>query len=321
MLLAPEVRDKYRIEFFSGTSRAVEVAIARAGRPERVILSPFEHPSCLSVARWYGFIAGSEVCQIVFGPEDMFSSWRNQEDKLVKQILKHVSADEKTAVLILSQVCYSTGMVIPVENIIRRMRWSLGGSKLRIIIDGAHSAGNGQRLTISGECDSFVISAHKWLLAPEPCGIILSLDNVHKEELVPYDAWNTNLPSTTANAHMVAGLLSSLRLLNELGFECLWTYSLELRKLFTERMASKFTFIGENTGLRTSLMLALCPRPGKQWKYDFRELREYFKSRDVHVLVLSIDPSTPWVRITLRSFVEFQNLDVLCRALEEAIVE
>src|SRR5437773_7711248 len=43
LLLAPDDRENCRIEFVGGTSRAVEVALARTGRPQKVIISPFEH--------------------------------------------------------------------------------------------------------------------------------------------------------------------------------------------------------------------------------------------------------------------------------------
>src|SRR5262249_11731944 len=66
LLLPPTQWEKYTIEFFAGTGRAMEVALARAGKSERIILSPFEHPSVVDVAKWYASVSGVEVHQLHF---------------------------------------------------------------------------------------------------------------------------------------------------------------------------------------------------------------------------------------------------------------
>jgi len=218
--------------------------------------------------------------------------------------------------LVLSEVSYATGGVIPVWKVVQRLRRQPQGSTLKIILDGAHAAGNGQAPHVLDECDSYVFSAHKWLLAPEPCGVVLSQ---HEGKAVPYDAWNKTLPATTANGNMMAGLLSSLRLIEELKLERLWAHSRELRKRFIHRMRCKFSIVGEDTGIESSLMLAVCPRPEKRWKYEAVELREYLQRNDVHVLVMSIDPHTPWIRVAFPCFIEVQHVNILCSVLEEAI--
>src|SRR5947209_2452810 len=52
LLLDPADANDCRIEFVGGTSRAVEVALVRSGQPAKVIISPFEHPSVIQVAKW-----------------------------------------------------------------------------------------------------------------------------------------------------------------------------------------------------------------------------------------------------------------------------
>jgi selenocysteine lyase/cysteine desulfurase len=317
LLLKPDQRERYNIEFFSGTSRAMEIALARAGgRPAKIILSPFEHPSVVDVSRWLAFISGVEVHQVKFKPGDYFHHWQDQEDKLIEDVLREASRDARPSVLVLSEVSYATGSVIPVEGVVQRLQRQQHGLTLKIILDGAHAAGNGQAPHVLDECDSYVFSAHKWLLAPEPCGVVLSQ---HEHEVVPYDAWNRSLPATTANGHMMAGLLSSLRLIEDLKLERLWAHSRELRKRFINNMQCKFSVVGQDTGMESSLMLALCPRPGRRWKYEAAELREYFQRHDVHVLVMSIDPHTPWIRVAFPCFIEVQQINILCSVLEEAI--
>jgi selenocysteine lyase/cysteine desulfurase len=317
LLLRPDQRERYNIEFFSGTSRAMEVALARAvGRPAKIILSPFEHPSVVDVARWFTFISGAEVHQVQFEPEDYFRPWQDQEEKLIEDVLRAATIDSRSNVLVLSEVSYATGVVIPTGRIFQRLQRQQRGSTLKLILDGAHAAGNSRNPHVLGECDSYVFSAHKWLLAPEPCGVFISQ---HESDVVPYDAWGKFLPATTVNVHMMAGLLSSLRLLEELKLERLWAHSRELRKRFINRMRCQFSIVGEDTGTESSLMLAVCPGPGKRWKYETGVLREYLQSNDVHVLVMSIDPHTPWVRVAFPCFIEFQHINILCSVLEEAI--
>jgi cysteine sulfinate desulfinase/cysteine desulfurase-like protein len=317
LLLPHAQRERYNIEFFSGTSRAMEVALARAvAHPAKIILSPFEHPSVAAVSRWFAFISGAEVHQVQFEPEDYFRPWPNQEEKLIEDVLREANLDARHSVLVLSEVSYAMGGVIPVMSVLQRLPCHHQESKLKIILDGAHAAGNGQAPHVLDDCDSYVFSAHKWLLAPEPCGVILTQ---HESAVVPYDAWNKALPATTVNVQMIAGVLSSLRLLEELRLERLWAHSRELRERFVNLMQCKFSIIGEETGMKSSLMLAVCPLPGKRWKYEDAELREYLQRNDVHVLVMSIDPRTSWVRVAFPCFIEVQHVNILCSVLEEAI--
>src|SRR5436190_12975196 len=112
LLLDSGDRENWRIEFVGGTSRAVEVALARTGRPQKVIVSPFEHPSVMEVAKWFVSIAGAELCQLQFEPHDHFRCWQEQEDLLVAQIAEALKGAPRAA-LVLSEVNYATGVLIP----------------------------------------------------------------------------------------------------------------------------------------------------------------------------------------------------------------
>ena len=296
LLLESDVRENYRIEFVGGTSRAVEVALARTGRPQKVIISPFEHPSVIEVAKWFVSIAGAELCQLQFAPQDNFRCWQEQEDLLVAQIAE----------------------VIPVEQVIDRLREFTGPSRLKIILDGAHAAGNNQNPTGIHKCASYVFSAHKWLLAPEPCGVIVS-HNPAPDELVPYDAWNCTLPATTVNVHMLAGVVSSLRFLKKLGLERLWEHSGQLRERFVGRTKHLFNVVGEESGMGATLLLAICPHAEKRWKFSATELSTYLQNNSVHALVMSIDPEVPWIRVAFPCFIDFEHVDVLCDVLETTL--
>jgi len=317
LLLESCDRERCRIEFVGGTSRAVEVALARTGRPQKVIVSPFEHPSVMEVTRWFVSISGAELCQLHIAPQNHFRSWPEQEDLLVSQIAEALDG-VKTATLILSEVNYATGVVIPVERVIDRLYQITKPSCLKIILDGAHAAGNNQNPTGIGRCSSYVFSAHKWLLAPEPCGVIVS-HNPPSAELAPYDAWNNTLPATTVNVHMLAGLVSSLRFLKDLGLERLWEHSRQLRQRFVERVQSQFVVVGEDTGIGTTLLLAIAPRPERRWKFSAEELSAYLQSNAVHALVMKIDPEMPWLRVAFPCFINLEHVSVLCDVLETTL--
>jgi len=317
LLLESDVRENYRIEFVGGTSRAVEVALARTGRPQKVIISPFEHPSVIEVAKWFVSIAGAELCQLQFAPQDNFRCWQEQEDLLVAQIAEALKGAPRAA-LVLSEVNYATGVLIPVEQIIDRLYQFSGPSTLKIILDGAHAAGNNQNPSGIHKCASYVFSAHKWLLAPEPCGVIVS-HNPAPDELVPYDAWNCTLPATTVNVHMLAGVVSSLRFLKKLGLERLWEHSRQLRERFVGRTKHLFNVVGEESGMGATLLLAICPRAEKRWKFSAAELSTYLQNNSVHALVMSIDPEVPWIRVAFPCFIDFEHVDVLCDVLETTL--
>jgi selenocysteine lyase/cysteine desulfurase len=317
LLLETGYREDCRIEFVGGTSRAVEVALARTGRPRKVIVSPFEHPSVMEVAKWFVSISGAELCQLQVTPQDHFRSWQEQEDILVAKIVEAIS-EVQTATLILSEVNYATGVVIPVEQVMERLYQFTDRSRLKIILDGAHAAGNSQNPRGVNQCASYVFSAHKWLLAPEPCGVIVS-HNPSSHELVPYDAWNTALPATTVNVHMLAGLVSSLRFLKKLTLERLWEHSKQLRRRFVHRIQGLFEVVGENSGMETTLLLAISPRREKRWKFSAAELSAYLQSNSVHALVMNIDPGVPWIRVAFPCFIDFEHVDVLCDVLETTI--
>jgi selenocysteine lyase/cysteine desulfurase len=317
LLLGPGEGESCQIEFVGGTSRAVEIALARSGRPQKLIISPFEHPSVMEVAKWFVSVSGAELSQLRFVPDDYSHDWQAQEEILVRQIAEQLKGVQQAA-LVLSEVNYATGVRIPVEQVIDRLYRLVAPSVLKIILDGAHAAGNNQYPSGVAKCSSYIFSGHKWLLAPEPCGVILTR-KPSPEQLVPYDAWSSTLPATTVNVHMLAGIVSSLRFLRELGLEKLWEHSRELRRRFVARIQPCFAVVGDGSGMATTLLLAVCPRAGKRWKFSAAELAAYLQNNSVHALVMNIDPEMPWIRVAFPCFIDFEHVDILCDVLEGTV--
>jgi selenocysteine lyase/cysteine desulfurase len=118
---------------------------------------------------------------------------------------------------------------------------------------------------------------------------------------------------------MLAGLVSSMRFLKKLGMEALWEHSRKLRRRFVERTHSLFTVVGEDSGADTTLLLAICPSPGKRWGFSSAELSAYLQRNSVHALVMNIDAQVPWLRVAFPCFIDFEHVDILCDVLEKTI--
>lgn len=318
LLFSSEQTEKYEIEFFPGTSRALEVALSRIGEQDQVILSPFEHPVETNVVKWFNFVSRSELREIRFEATDYSSHWQDQRQRFITQLLEALrgSRGATSSTLLLSQVCYATGMVIPVWDTIAEIRRQLNGIPLRLIVDGAHYVGNNNKLDTLGDCESYVFSAHKWLLAPEPIGILIGR---HTSGPRPYDSWHDLVPSSTSSTRAITGLLASLEMLTRVGFEHLWSRSRELREKFLERTKERFEIVGENTGLSATFMITIRPKQPFRWG-SYETLAYYLHQHSVSLHLLSIDPHSPWLRVALPYFLEFRQLKNLCDLLEGALI-
>ena len=141
-------------------------------------------------------------------------------DELLASITGEIS--ERTRVLSLSHVTFTTGMRLPVEGIAEVCR----DRGIVFVVDGAHPPGMMELNLSSWNPDFYASSPHKWLLAPQGSGL-----------LYLGDLWRTRLWPTLASggwddlelgAHRfnhlgtfdesrMAGLLAAVEFLNVLG--------------------------------------------------------------------------------------------------------
>jgi|GEM_PF-6019047 len=310
-LLFPALAGEPLIELFAGTSRALEVALAHSGRPETIVLSPFEHPSTVAVARWFARIAGARVVELPFDP-CMCEDFRERTRRRLTSDIARAARGETT--LIISDIHYMTGLAIPVEPMLRALA---GVPRLRVIVDGAHAAGNDHLPAGASSCDAYVFSAHKWLLAPMPCGVVVARARETADDSA-YDAWGITLPRTTANVPMLAGFLGALRVIDDAGLEMLHAHSRGLRAHFIERTRGRFAIVGETSGLEQTLMVAIRPT-ASCWRFDAAGLARHLESRAVHALVLPMADGEPWVRVAFPPFLNRGHVDVLCNVFENAV--
>lgn len=316
-LLSSADRDHCSIEFVPNMCRGLEIALCRIKGLSRIILSPFEHPSALAVARWLANIIKADVCQLHFEATDYILSRSEQEKKLADMIQDKLQNSGGPTALILSVVSYATGLAIRTDEIISRLR-DVDDSSLYVILDGAHAAGNYISDMDIHKCSAYVISVHKWLLSPEPCGVIITPRPVSDEE-ASYDAWSRSFPATTANVRVFTSLVSSLRAIDRVGLENWHAHSIRLRDHFIQRMHSRLSVIGYSAGMEMTSFVAVCPNSGYRWRWRMEELSKFLEQHSVYLLMLSIDPETPWMRIAFPYTLQIQQVDELCDVLNACL--
>jgi selenocysteine lyase/cysteine desulfurase len=316
-LVSSAYRDQCDIEFVPSMCRGLEVALCRIKGLSRIILSPFEHPSVIALARWLGNIINADVCQLHFEAKDYHLSAIDQETKMIKMIQDKVDSSCGPTALILSVVNYSTGLVNRTTEIMNHLQ-NVNDSSLHIILDGAHAAGNYISSVDIDKCWAYVISVHKWLLSPEPCGVIITPRPV-KEDEIPYDAWSHSFPATTTNVRVFTSLASSLRAIDRVGLENWRAHSIRLRDYFIRRMQSRLSVIGSNNGMEMTSFIAVRPEPGHNWKWSIKELSDYLEEQSVYILMLSIDQDTPWLRIAFPYTQNIEQVNELCNILDYAM--
>lgn len=316
-LVSSAYRDHCSIEFVPSMCRGLEVALCRIKGLSRIILSPFEHPAVLALARWLGNIINADVCQLHFEATDYLLTPIEQEKKMIKMIQDEVESSCGPTALILSVVSYSTGLVIRTTEIMDQLQ-RINDSSLHVILDGAHAAGNYISSVDIDKCWAYVISVHKWLLAPEPCGVIITPRPVREDE-IPYDAWSHSFPATTTNVRVFTSLASSLRAIDRVGLENWRAHSIRLRDHFIRRMHSRLSVIGCNNGMEMTSFIAVRPKSGHLWKWPIEELGEYLEEQSVYIMMLSIDDDTPWLRIAFPYTQNIEQVNELCDILNNAI--
>lgn len=312
-LISSVYRDHCSIEFVPSMCRGLEVALCRIKGLSRIILSPFEHPSVLALAQWLGNIINAEVCQLHFEAEDYLLPPDQQEEKMIKMIQNEINNSCGPTALILSVVSYSTGLVIRTTKVMNQLQ-KINDSSLYVILDGAHAAGNYISKIDLDKCWAYVTSVHKWLLSPEPCGVIITPRPINNDE-IPYDAWSASFPATTTNVRVFTSLVSSLRAIDRVGLENWKAHSIRLRDYFIQRMQSSLSVIGYSNGMEMTSFIAVRPKSGKRWKWPIEELSRYLEEQSVYIMMLSIDQDTPWMRIAFPYTLHIEQVSALCTIL------
>ncbi len=306
--LSEEDQRQARVEIYSGTSRALEVALARAKPAGGILVSPYEHDSEIDTATWYADCHNLEIAKIEFNRDDYERPWGEQLEKVIARVIKYVDDTNRLTTFILSDVCFATGLQIPVSEVVAGISAGCDERQLakrhpRVIIDGAHAIGNRLGVISLDGVDAYVFSGHKWLAASEPCGILISRERGAR---TAYDTWGADLPSSTASARLIGSISGALSLVVEGGLAQQIRRSNLLIQTFLEEIEPRKSLVevGSSSGLRRTCMLALRPAEGWEWRWAHVDgLRRSFEARSANLEVVQIkDGGVPWVRVAFPHF-------------------
>jgi cysteine sulfinate desulfinase/cysteine desulfurase-like protein len=308
------------IEFCTGTSRALEIALVRLNSESGcIVLSPYEHPVERKVVSHFCAVSGRRSFSILPDTAFFLTSAAKQLEYIEKAVAKFDLVQHSTITLICSEVCYASGTVVDVASVVQVLEKVHSGKSVRVIVDGAHSIGNYTGAAAFLGWDSYVFSAHKWLLASEPCGILMSRTTPDLSS-VAYDVWQSDLPASFSSARMIAAFRSSLEIFRQMPLERLVERSTIMRDRFKKRLNQLVTFISWDAGHTPTCMVTLRPAEGKRWTCEVQTLRAHFLKNAMYPLIIDdIEPDTPWVRVAFPYFLDVRAVDALCRAVEAVI--
>src|SRR5262249_20375042 len=148
------------------------------------------------------------VEKIVFSPEDHEEKWEKQLILMQQGLNRIIEAyrvkgdfDDHQFLFIFSEVSSMTGIIIKTDEFIEEMLNIPLVNELReknhftFFIDASHSVGNYKEAFKEGHFklqknDLYIFGAHKWLLSPEPLGILIGLKGGELLKSKSYDCWD-----------------------------------------------------------------------------------------------------------------------------------
>jgi isopenicillin-N epimerase len=158
------------LTFVQNATTGVNVAARGLGlRPDDEVLSTdLEYGACV--------LAWQRLCRFVQVPYD--------------ELFEHVT--ERTKAVFVSHITSETGLLLPVEDIVRRAH-DLG---LVTIVDGAHAPGQVD-LDLDGlGADFYSGNCHKWMCAPKGAGFLHVRPEWQERVDAPIVSWGYEEPAT-----------------------------------------------------------------------------------------------------------------------------
>jgi selenocysteine lyase/cysteine desulfurase len=302
-----------QLRLVTSTGRALEIAFNEVCSGTHVILSPYEHPTEKIVAA-----VGHKVQAMSVNLDFFDKSWSEQKAAIanwVRNIFNSLS--EESTTFVISEVCWFTGRCIPVCELIEEIRKENGAErKLTIVVDGAHAVGNLAGTRPVGLCDAYVFSGHKWLFAPEPCGLVITNKAVRT-----YDVWVDALPDTTVGAAQVCGLYASLQFLRSLKEDMRIQRSRYLKDSFRKELRDGLEIVGEKSNLSETNLITVRPAPNYMWMVSAVKLRQLLLQQNIRATVierLTVDRNNVekfWVRCSFGWFLDWRAIRDLAKLL------
>lgn len=340
ILLDHMIDDKYsvshNVEFYPGTSRAFEVILSKSPNIKHVVVSPMEHDSQVDVIKWFEKNHSSLTHEIISFKEEYirFDLQKKIREELLIGILKQKIQNKikdipaTNIAILLSEVNYKTGYTVDIATVVKKLKKEFSG--LVFIIDGSQSVGNIEKpyksfsdSGILGRNDFYYFSAHKWLLSPSTCGVVIS-KRLHDPDQRSYDVFDFDLPTSTIDPNTIFGLRASIEFIySEMTFREMRKRSKLLRGYFEKTMTPGFEPIGEIERFE-SCFIAIRPKPHYKWIPQSKDaILEHFKTRSLDATVLAIDVEDEkqehWIRLSFPYFIEQFQIDRLNKILAQCV--
>jgi selenocysteine lyase/cysteine desulfurase len=315
-----------QVGLFNDAGRALETTLGSFSGDKNIILSPYEIPKVKKLCEWYKTQNPCEV-KTIHSESGFFETPLNEQVEIVAEEIFTQLHYSKTNIVILSEVCYSTGLAIELEKIIRTVETHCAKARPssksppKYIIMGSYAVENLKTPKGLELGDAYVFSCDKWLMAPEPGGIAIIKNN--KNSLKPYDCLDTQIPLTTFDPTKIAGIRASLELLTKFDYldgDFFTKRSTGSKNLFLRRLEDSLVVIGRETGLKSTKMVSVKPNYKYKWKYNtIKSLESYFEANSILVKVIKLEDNLLVVRVSFSFFHVSGDIKKLTNALNGAI--
>ena len=289
--------DSASLALTTSTTEGCDIVLSglQLGPEDEVVTTDLEHPGLLGALH--------------VSPAQMRVA--RLQDRPVSEALAAIEAElsDRTRLVALSHVAWTTGAVLPVAE--------LAGRNFRVLVDGAQSVGAIPVDVRSLGCDFYTVSGQKWLLGPDTTGALyVRPDRVEELALTApsYLSWEDTVAlvpwpdarrfeSVWIGPGPLAALLASIHFAEEIGAERFTRAreTAEACRVLCEAKAEMITEPGQAT------IVSFRPRG------DAAELVAGLGERGVVVRDL---PGLGWVRASCGFWTSPDDLERLAAGLE-----
>jgi len=209
---------------------------------DEIITCNLEHGSVLIPSHFQHLRHGVNITILDFDTDEASGS-------IIEKIQNAIT--DRTRLVFLSHIQYSTGLRMPVKEI-RRITKDAG---VMLLLDGAQTAGHIKLDMKDIDCEFYSIPGQKWLLGPEATGAlyirqdmiqhvsptqvagkaVVPDHNPYKIQTIPDNIDKFQVTSTNVALH--AGLLQAVKFVEDIGLEEIENRNLDLANSLKEGLA------------------------------------------------------------------------------------
>jgi len=210
---------------------------------DEIITCDLEHSSVLIPSYYQQHRHGAVVKVLQFEPNE-------NRESILEKIFDAIT--DRTKLVYLSHVEYSTGLRIPVKEI----RQLIKDRGILILLDGAQSAGHIALDMKDLDCDFYSIPGQKWLLGPEGVGALYIRQDLIRQVQPTYVAGRSALSPgnpyafepnvetmdkfllTSTSVALQAGTLEAVKFINDVGMASIEERNLDLSTIMKQALVN-----------------------------------------------------------------------------------